>query len=89
LAKRNPPQVSPADGLSVEYAPPIRPTALPRNSENVAPIVSFVGEYSAHFAREDFPRVHAIGIFPLGFSHPGESRRAAIRFCDAIPNWVG
>ena len=64
------------------------PTALPGNSENAAPIVSFVGEYSAHLPVEDLPRVHAIGILKHGFSHPGESRRAAIRFCDAIPNWV-
>jgi uncharacterized protein (DUF2336 family) len=46
--------------LSADYAALIHPTALPRYSESVAPIVSFVGEYSAHFADEDFPRVHAI-----------------------------
>ena len=36
-----------------------------------------------------YPRVHAIGISGRGFSNRGERRRTAIRFCDAIPNWVG
>jgi hypothetical protein len=75
--------------LPADYAPLIRPTALLRNSENAAPIVSFVGEYSAHLRAKISRAFHAIEIFEHGFSHPGESRRAAIRFCDAIPNWVG
>jgi hypothetical protein len=43
-----------------------------RIAKSVARIVSFVGEYSAHFADEDFPRGHAIRIFKPGFSNRGE-----------------
>jgi hypothetical protein len=75
--------------LSADYAPLIRPTALPCNSENAAPIVSSVDEYSAHLLVKIFRAFHAIEIFEHGFSHPGESSRTPIRFCGAIPNWVG
>jgi hypothetical protein len=73
--------------LSADYAS--APTALPRNSKNVAPIFSFVGEYSAHLLMKISRGVHAIGIFPHGFSNRGENRRAAICVCGAIPNWMG
>jgi hypothetical protein len=53
------------------------------------PIVSFVDEYSAHLLAKIFRVFTLSGIFKHGFSHRGESRRAAIRFCVAIPNWVG
>jgi hypothetical protein len=78
-----------SEGVIRRTLPLIRPAALPRNSESVAPIVSFVGEYSAHLPAEDIPRVHAIGIFAHRSSHRSESLRSAIRFCAAIPNWVG
>jgi hypothetical protein len=40
---RNPSQVSPVNAAN-------RSAALPRNSENAAPIVSLVDEYSAHLS---------------------------------------
>ena len=59
------------------------------SSENAALIGSFVGEYSAHLLVKISRAFHAIEIFEHGFSHPGESSRTPIRFCDAIPNWMG
>jgi hypothetical protein len=74
--------------LSADYAALTRPTALLPISENAASIVSFVGESSAHLLVKIFRALARSSIFEHGLSHPGESRRAAIRFCDAIPNWV-
>jgi hypothetical protein len=53
------------------------------------PIASFVDEYSTHLQATIFRAFTLSGIFKHGFSNRSESRRTAIRFCGAIPNWVG
>jgi hypothetical protein len=84
---RNPPHHQPTFVGGLRCANPS--TALPRTSENATSIVSFVGEYSAHLLLKIFRAFARLSIFEHGLSHPGETRRTSIRFCDAIPNWMG
>jgi hypothetical protein len=63
LAIRNPPLVHQST----------RSTALPRNSGNAAPIVSFVDEYSADLPAKILRAFTPSGTFEHGFSHRGET----------------